>query len=78
MGRIKSTMIKKAARQLSLSDSDKFTTDFNHNKKILQGSKLPSKSTRNKIAGYISRVIRMRSKPKPVVEKPVEEEQYNY
>jgi small subunit ribosomal protein S17e len=56
MGRIKSTMVKKAARQLL--DKEPFSEDFEHNKKIL-GSLLPSKSIRNKVAGYISRLIIM-------------------
>lgn len=54
MGRIKSTMIKKTARQL-LEGENVFTADFEHNKKVL-GDSMPSKSTRNKIAGYISRL----------------------
>lgn len=57
MGRIKSTMIKKAAKQLIEGDH-KFNDKFENNKKIL-GSTMPSKSMRNKIAGYIARIIKM-------------------
>ena len=61
MGRIKSTMVKKAAKQL-LAEEHKFTKDFEHNKKLLRGL-MPSKPLQNKIAGYISRLIVMKSKP---------------
>ncbi len=55
MGRIKSTMIKKTAKQL-LDGPNKFSQDFNHNKRLL-GNTMPSKPLRNKIAGYISRLL---------------------
>lgn len=58
MGRIKSTMIKKAARQL-LEGEHQFNEEFHHNKRLL-GSTMPSKPMRNKIAGYISRLVKMR------------------
>ncbi len=61
MGRIKSTMIKRTAQQL-LSDENSagaFTGDFEHNKKALQGT-MPSKSIRNKVAGYIARIQRQK------------------
>jgi len=56
MGRIKSTIIKKTARQL-IEKKVPFTTDFDYNKKILKDT-MPSKSIRNKIAGYIARLVR--------------------
>lgn len=58
MGRIKSTMIKKAAKQL-LEGEHSFNDSFEHNKKIL-GRTMPSKPIRNKIAGYISRLVKMK------------------
>lgn len=58
MGRIKSLMVKKAAKQLHASNVE-FTSEFETNKKIL-GNNMPSKSTRNKIAGYIARIDRMK------------------
>ena len=58
MGRIKSTMIKKAARQL-LEGENSFTEKFNDNKVIL-GRNMPSKPLRNKIAGYIARLKKMK------------------
>ena len=51
-------MVKRAAKQL-LTGEHPFNEEFNHNKKIL-GSTMPSKSVRNKIAGYIARLNKMR------------------
>ncbi len=55
MGRIKPKLIKRTSRQLVGNDPDSFTKDFDHNKKAI-GSTLPSKKTRNKIAGYLARI----------------------
>ena len=55
MGRIKSKLIKRTSRQLLEKDDDSFGKTFEENKKTL-GSILPSKKTRNKIAGYVSRM----------------------
>ena len=58
MGRIKSLMVKRAAKQL-LEGENNFNDSFEQNKKILRNT-MPSKSTRNKIAGYIARLVRMK------------------
>lgn len=60
MGRIKSTMIKRTAKKLT-QDDHKFNEDFEHNKKLLKGL-LPSKGIRNKVAGYIARLMRQEEK----------------
>ena len=75
MGRIKLIMVKRAARQL-LEGEHKFTTSFETDKKIL-GNTMPSKSIRNKIAGYIARLTKAKrlEKERPKVIKPIEEEQ---
>lgn len=65
MGRIKSLLIKRTSKQLLIKDNARFTTEFNHNKVNL-GNSMPSKSTRNKIAGYIARLRRMETKVKKV------------
>ncbi len=57
MGRIKSTLVKRASKQL-LQREGLFAEEFDHNKRIL-GNKMPSKKIRNKIAGYIARIKRM-------------------
>lgn len=53
-------MIKKAARQL-LSEDLEFREDFDYNKKLLK-DKLPSKPIRNKVAGYISRLVKIQKR----------------
>lgn len=55
MGRVKSLAIKRATKTL-IGQNTLFTNDFNKNKEILKNYKLPDKSTRNKIAGYITRL----------------------
>lgn len=70
MGRIKSTMVKKAAKQLV--ETEQFNTDFDHNKRLLQGH-MPSKPIRNKVAGYITRLIKMKKSPRPIAAKVVEQ-----
>ena len=54
MGRIKSTLVKRASREL-MGQELQFTSKFEDNKKILN-SAMPSKKIRNKIAGYIARL----------------------
>lgn len=54
MGRIKSALVKRTARNL-LKEENVFSEDFTKNKKILANT-MPSKRLRNKIAGYISRL----------------------
>jgi small subunit ribosomal protein S17e len=59
MGRIKSTLIKRTSRQLIENSDESFGKTFEENKKAL-GNILPSKRTRNKIAGYIARIKKNR------------------
>lgn len=54
MGRIKSALIKRTARNL-LKEENKFSENFDKNKKLLADT-MPSKRIRNKIAGYIARL----------------------
>lgn len=62
MGKIKSTLIKKTGRLLLLEENN-FNTDFDHNKRLL-GNSMPSKKTRNKIAGYIAKLNRRKNREK--------------
>ena len=59
MGRIKSKQIKRTAIQLN--EKLEFSKDFNEVKKLLVGT-TQSKKTRNKIAGYISRLVKRNPK----------------
>ncbi len=55
MGRVRSTYIKRAARELLKRYPDKFSTDFKQNCLALdEVLDLKSKSLRNRIAGYLS------------------------
>jgi ribosomal protein S17E len=54
MGKIKSKMIKSAAKTL-IRKGIKFTKDFEKNKKILKNT-MPSKKPRNQMAGFLSRL----------------------
>jgi len=59
MGRIKTKLIKRTSRQLIEKNPKVFTKDFDNNKQVI-GKTLPSKKTRNKIAGYLSRLTRQK------------------
>lgn len=72
MGRIKSTLIKRTAKQL-LKEENKFSQSFEANKKVL-GNTMPSKSVRNKIVGYIARLKRMEARGPRQKKVAVEEE----
>jgi len=60
MGKIKSKLIKKTARNL-IDEGIEFHTDFEKNKKIL-GNTMPSKKLRNQIAGYAARLKKAKQK----------------
>lgn len=78
MGRIKSLMIKRAAKQLMALKNANFSASFGENKKILS-NKMPSKSVRNKIAGYLSRLTLMKQtelkKQESIKAQPLQPEQ---
>lgn len=62
MGKIKSKLIKRSAREL-MKKGVKFSGDFEENKKIL-GKTMPSKKIRNQMAGYASRLKKEETKEK--------------
>ncbi len=74
MGRIKSAMVKRAARQLMKGSSELFNDNFNHNKKAL-GHTMPSIPVRNKIAGYLARLVKMKNAPVKVKPKIIEDDE---
>jgi len=50
--------VKKIARELVKRYPDKFTTDFETNKKLLESlAKISSLKLRNRIAGYVTRLV---------------------
>jgi len=61
MGRIRSKTIKKLAEELVRQHPDKFNDNFTNNKQFLDQLKLIDDiPIRNKVAGYIVRVVEKR------------------
>ena len=61
MGRVRSTYIKRAAREILKRYPDKFSTDFKKNCLVLDELvTLKSKSLRNRIAGYLSNLLKQK------------------
>ena len=62
MGRIRQTFIKRTGEELLEKFEDKFTTDFETNKKAVEEVALIStKRLRNRIAGYITSKVKKMS-----------------
>ena len=61
MGKIKSKLIKRTAKNL-IKEGIKFTESFEENKKILGNNTMPSKKLRNQIAGYTMRLKKAEKK----------------
>ena len=58
MGNVRSDRIKRISHDLVERYSDRFTTNFEENKKIVSSvAKIPSTKMRNRIAGYITRLM---------------------
>ncbi len=72
MGRIKTALIKRTARKL-LAEENAFDESFEHAKKILGSNTMPSKTLRNRIAGYIARLKKIEKSPKKI--KSISQEQ---
>ncbi|WP_461866408.1 30S ribosomal protein S17e [Thermococcus sp.] len=65
MGNIRQGFIKKVARELFNRYPNEFTRDFEYNKKKVEElSTVQSKTIRNKIAGYITKLVRMKEEGK--------------
>ncbi len=59
MGRVRPKYIKSLGDKLMEIYPDKFTVDFQHNKTaVSQLAEIPSKSVRNRVAGYITRMVK--------------------
>lgn len=58
LGNVRPEKIKRIARELLRRYPDKFTTNFEENKKIISSIALvPSTRLRNSVAGYITRLV---------------------
>ena len=73
MGKVRPERVKRIARELIRRNPDKFSTDFESNKKTLDSiTKVYSVKLRNRIAGYITRLVAI-SKAGETEEKTGEE-----
>jgi small subunit ribosomal protein S17e len=62
MGRIRQKYIKRSARLLLERYPDKFTGDYEQNHNALDGlASIKSKPLKNKIAGYITTLLKQKS-----------------
>ena len=77
MGRVRTKTIKRAAKVLLERHYQKLTNDFHINKKILsEVAKVPTKSLRNKIAGYATHLVkRIQRGPVKGISLKVQEEE---
>ena len=58
MSKVRQTYIKRLAKDLVDAEPEKFTEDFEENKQELkQTEEFESKKLRNRVAGYIVRVV---------------------
>ena len=65
MGRIKTQIVKRYAKLLLEKFQDKFTDDFESNKRVLMElAEVRSVKLRNQLAGYITRLMAKRIKEK--------------
>ena len=65
MGRIKTKDIKSAGRELLALHENTFTADFEENKKLINSMSLTSqKKIRNKLAGYLTRQVKISHRKK--------------
>ncbi|BDH79201.1 MAG TPA: 30S ribosomal protein S17e [Methanothermobacter sp.] len=63
MGNIRTAFVKRVAKELVENNPGKFTLDFEKNKKLVEElSTVSTKHLRNKIAGYITRLMRQQSR----------------
>ena len=64
MGRVKGTLIKRVSKELIEKYPDKFTSDFEKNKKVVDQILTTYKRFRNSITGYVTRLIKMAEEKK--------------
>ena len=70
MGKVRPERVKRIARELLRRYPDKFTADFESNKKLLDSlTKISSIKLRNRIAGYVTRLVAIAQSAKVVEEE---------
>ncbi|MCX8204555.1 MAG: 30S ribosomal protein S17e [Candidatus Nezhaarchaeota archaeon] len=59
MGKVRPVAVKSMARRLVAQFNDKFTTNFEENKKLIaELTTVRAKHLRNRLAGYITRLVK--------------------
>ena len=62
MGNIRTSFVKRTSKELIETYEGTFTTDFEENKKLVEEyTSVSTKHLRNKIAGYVTRLVRNQS-----------------
>ncbi len=63
MGKVRTKVVKRTAKEMLEKFPNKFTTNFEENKQVLmEVAEIPSKRLRNRIAGYITRLVKQRKR----------------
>jgi small subunit ribosomal protein S17e len=69
-GKVRTDLEKKIARELVERFPEKFTTDFENNKKLVESlTNISSKKLRNKVAGYITQLQNQKKQNKLTTEQ---------
>jgi small subunit ribosomal protein S17e len=70
MGKVRTELVKRVSNELVDKYPKSFTTTFEENKQFLKTIGLDvSKKLRNKIAGYITRLIKIEQAPRVEIEE---------
>ncbi|MEM4717726.1 MAG: 30S ribosomal protein S17e [Desulfurococcaceae archaeon] len=63
MGKVRTKLVKRIARELFEKHPGVFTRDFNVNKQLVSKlATIPSKKLRNQVAGYITHLVSISAK----------------
>ena len=69
-GKVRTELEKKIARELVERFPDKFTTDFETNKKLVESlTNISSRKLRNRVAGYITQLQNQKKQKKLTTEQ---------
>ncbi len=57
LGKVRTEQVKRIAQELIKRNPDKFSTDFENNKKLVKSlTRISSTKLRNRVAGYVTRL----------------------
>lgn len=63
LGKVRTSLVKRTAKELLEKYPDLFTRDFEHNKRVVKKLlDVSSKKLRNKIAGYITHLVKIKER----------------